>query len=240
MPADKLLEAYEKFLSETFLNYRFAEGLLKPLDFTASDARQFCFFLEKYADHQWFKQTGYFISALANRVLEKEREMRLGLGKLGAKMDFIGNRLSRGRLVVEGDVGDHAGLEMFGGDFEVTGSAGNYLGDSMIGGRIAVHGSAGDFAGVEMKGGQIAIAGSAGKCLARTMRNGMITVGGDAGEYACWFMAAGLVTVKGSAGLNAGQSMAGGELRVMGEIKGISPYFQRGRIFNKGKLVMAK
>ena len=84
-----------------------------------------------------------------------------------ARCDRIGQGLTEGEIVVDGD-------------------AGAYLGSKMRGGRIAVSGSAGALAGASMRGGMIDIARNAGERAggvavgeAHGMRGGRLSIGGN-------------------------------------------------------------
>lgn len=108
--------------------------------------------------------------------------------------------MTRGSLVVRGDVGHQAGAEM-------------------AGGLIHVHGSCGDWAGAERRGGMLRISGDAGHSLGAAypgsrhgMREGVILVEGSVGNDAGLMMRRGLIAVGGSAGSGMGRGLIAGTI----------------------------
>ena len=111
---------------------------------------------------------GIPISALQNLSPEKKIEIEIkkpwrDLGMYNRKIlkikgkagDFLGNRMIRGRIILEGDAEDYAGYHMYDGELWINGNTGNVLGNLMRGGRIVVNGEAGNEIGYGMKGGEI-------------------------------------------------------------------------------------
>jgi formylmethanofuran dehydrogenase subunit C len=136
-----------------------------------------------------------------------------------AKVKKLGLGMSRGRLVVRGDVGLHLGAEMKGGEIEVFGDADDWAGAEMRGGLIHIHGNAGHRAGagyrgseVGMRHGVILIDGNAGLEIGAFMRRGLIAVGGDAGDFAGTYLIAGSIFIFGRAGARAGAGMRRGTI----------------------------
>ncbi len=66
------------------------------------------------------------------------------LGDAG-RVRRIGEAMSAGRIVVEGDAGMHLGEGMKGGTITVAGDAGSWAGSKMRMGTIEVKGDAGDY-----------------------------------------------------------------------------------------------
>lgn len=135
----------------------------------------------------------------------------------------IGAGLTRGRVVVEGDVGLAAGSLMGGGRLEIAGNAGARAGEGMTAGLLVVRGSAGDDLGCPHPGttrgvnqGVILVEGSAGARAGRRMRRGLIAIGGDAGPLAGTEMLAGTLVVAGRAGEGVGTWMRRGTI-VLGQ-----------------------
>jgi len=136
-----------------------------------------------------------------------------------ALCDRIGERMSRGTVVVEGDAGAELGL-------------------AMTGGTIEVRGSAGDLAAAEARGGLVRIAGDAGARLggalpgAGGMAGGAVLVRGRCGELAGERMRKGLVLVEGDAGAHAGAGLRGGTVLVLGRCgPDPAPLMRRGTVF---------
>lgn len=135
----------------------------------------------------------------------------------------IGERMSRGTIYVENNVGLHCGAYMTGGSIIVDSSAGDWLGAEMKGGTIEVRGSAGHQAGAAyrgsrkgMSGGTINILGNAGDELGLLMRRGLIVVGGTAGSYCGASMIAGTIAVSNGVGSRVGAGMKRGTIIVRG------------------------
>ncbi len=132
---------------------------------------------------------------------------------------MIGNKLSSGRVRVEGNAGMHLGAEMTGGEIIVNGNAGDWVGAEMHGGRIHVHGNAGHLIGAVyrggrrgMTGGEILIDGNAGNEIGHTMRRGLIAIGGRSGDGTGFNMIAGSVFLFGETGIRLGAGMRRGTI----------------------------
>ncbi|MGR9046015.1 MAG: formylmethanofuran dehydrogenase subunit C, partial [Gammaproteobacteria bacterium] len=135
------------------------------------------------------------------------------------KLDFIGQELSDGRIVVEGDAGAYLGLGMVGGEIHVSGNAGIFAACEMKKGMITIDGDAGDFLGgalpgnkMGMKGGIVLVKGNAGERVGDHMRRGYILIEGDAGDYCGSRMTAGTIAVMGQTGRYLGYAMRRGTL----------------------------
>ncbi len=144
-----------------------------------------------------------------------ELEIRGGSDRL----DRIGEGMTRGRVVVRGDVGAYLGAGMTGGHVEVHGAAGAYAATGMQGGMIHITGRAGDFlAGAipgdhqGMRGGTVVVAGDAGDRTGDRMRRGMLLIEGGVGDYCASRMVAGTIAVLGKAGAFPGFAMRRGTL----------------------------
>jgi formylmethanofuran dehydrogenase subunit C len=135
----------------------------------------------------------------------------------------IGERMTTGQIIVEGNAGLHAGAMMKGGGLEIRGHAGDWLGAEMTGGTIRVRGDAKNQAGaayrgsrIGMSGGTIIIHGNAGDELGLLMRRGFIAVGGTAGAYCGASMIAGTIVVSNGVGQRIGAGMKRGTIIVRG------------------------
>jgi formylmethanofuran dehydrogenase subunit C len=106
--------------------------------------------------------------------------------------DWIGTGMSRGEIVVEGDVGAWAGAEMSGGVLRITGDAGARLGGAFPGTRVG------------MTGGEIVVTGDTGEEAGAGMRRGLVAVGGQTGSGAGLRMLAGTVIALRGIGAEAG------------------------------------
>jgi formylmethanofuran dehydrogenase subunit C len=135
------------------------------------------------------------------------------------RCDKIGEGLSEGEIVVDGDAGAYLGSKMRRGMITVSGSAGALAGSSMRGGMIDIARKAGERAGGVavgeahgMRGGRLAIGGEAGALLGERMRRGLIIARGGAGDYAAARMIAGTILVRGRVGRWAGYGLRRGSL----------------------------
>ena len=129
--------------------------------------------------------------------------------------DYAGMELEGGNIILEKG-GDHVGERMSGGRIVVQGAAGDYLGQEMKGGGIVAAGCR-DYAFRQMKGGWGVVKGEAGKFLGLGNSGGRIVVQGSCQERAGWMMHSGRLYVRGDAGEYLGLLMSGGEIRVRGE-----------------------
>ncbi len=134
-----------------------------------------------------------------------------------SRVKRIGEKMSAGRMRVEGSVGMHLGAEMSGGEIDVRGSAGDWAGAEMKGGLIRIAGNAGNCLGSGyrgatrgMTGGEILVKGSAGDEIGTVMRRGLIAIAGDTGHAAGFGMIAGSLLFFGSVGLHCGAGMKRG------------------------------
>lgn len=71
------------------------------------------------------------------------------------QLDFIGQKMSHGSIICQGDVGDRVGDQMRRGLILIDGNAGDYLASGMVAGTIGVYGSVGKYVGFGMKRGTI-------------------------------------------------------------------------------------
>jgi formylmethanofuran dehydrogenase subunit C len=157
----------------------------------------------------------------------------------------LGERMSRGRLVVAGDAGMHAGAEMTGGELVVEGDADDWAGAEMTGGLLCIKGRAGNRAGssyrgskVGMRGGVIVVEGDAGHEVGGYMRRGLVVVLGDAKDLAGARMVAGTVLVLGRAGIRAGAGILRGTVVVAGGADEVLPTFRETCTFRPGFLAI--
>lgn len=150
----------------------------------------------------------------------------------------IGQRMSRGRIILQGDVGLHLGAHMRGGEIIVHGSAGDYAGAHLQGGRIWIKANAGHFVGAAYPGekrglnrGIIIVEGNAGRTIGARMRRGLIVVLGDVDDFAGANMIAGSVLVFGHLGKRAGAGMKRGSIVALGTCEPLLPTFRFESVF---------
>jgi formylmethanofuran dehydrogenase subunit C len=169
------------------------------------------------------------------RIEEKkdtEKETTIEIMGDVSRVRRIGTEMSRGKIIVKGDVGMHIGEEMKGGEIIVSGNSDSWVGSMMEGGEIVIKGNAGDYVGssyrgasnMGMNGGSITINGSAGSNLGYFMRNGFIKVG-NIGGYAGIHMKGGTILIQKDSLGRSGSQMTGGTIIVQGRIPNILPTF---------------
>lgn len=157
----------------------------------------------------------------------------------------LGEKMSRGRLVVTGDAGMHVGAEMTGGELIVEGSADDWAGAQMAGGLLWVKGRAGNRAGssyrgskVGMTGGVLVVGGDAGHEVGGYMRRGLVVLLGDVEDFAGARMVAGTVLVLGRAGSRAGAGLRRGTVVVAGGVPEVLPTFRDTCVYRPGFLTV--
>jgi len=135
---------------------------------------------------------------------------------------------------------DHVGQAMTGGDIVVDGDVGIQAGRLMAGGRLTLRGNAGPWAAAGIKAGVIEILGAAGDRLGGPlagemagMRGGVVVVRGSAGERAGDRMRRGTIIIEAEAGAHAGSRMIAGTL-VVGQKAGPLPGF----LMKRGTIVL--
>jgi formylmethanofuran dehydrogenase subunit C len=148
------------------------------------------------------------------------------------RFDRVGEAMTGGEVVVDGDVGIRAGRLMTGGRMVVRGSTGPWAASGMKGGAIEIFGAtdaylggplAGETAG--MRGGIVVVRGRAGERAGDRMRRGTIIVEGEAGAYAGGRMIAGTLIIAKKAGMLPGYLMKRGTIVLGGGCAEMSPTF---------------
>lgn len=124
----------------------------------------------------------------------------------------VGERMTGGKILVQGKAGDYLGQEMKGGGIIASGCR-DYAFRNMRGGYGVVRGDAGKFAGLGNCCGRIAVLGSCGERAGWLMSGGSLRVRGDCGEYLGILMSGGKITVTGKAGRRAGWRRKGGSIK---------------------------
>ncbi|MEM3174439.1 MAG: formylmethanofuran dehydrogenase subunit C [Candidatus Bathyarchaeia archaeon] len=148
------------------------------------------------------------------------------------KVRRVGANMSRGKIIVNGNIGMHLGEGMSGGEIIVNGYADSWAGGSMKGGRIEINGSAGDGLGAPyrgstegMRGGSIVVHGDAGREVGCLMRGGLIRIYGSVKHFVGVNMVDGTILVHGDCAGKAGGGMRGGRIIICGYVPSILPTF---------------
>lgn len=90
------------------------------------------------------------------------------------QLDYIGHKMTRGQITVEGNCGDFLGSQMRGGNIICQGNAKDRVGDQMRRGLILIDGNAGEYCGSRMIAGTIGVYGNIGRYVGFAMKRGTI------------------------------------------------------------------
>lgn len=149
-----------------------------------------------------------------------------------ARFDNLGEAMSGGNLLLEGEAGLYAGRGMSGGRLEIRGSVGPWAASGLLGGRLEIGGDAGERLGgslpgerTGMAGGEVVVRGNAGERAGDHLRRGLIVIEGDAGRAPGSRMIAGTIVVCGRAGRLPGYLMRHGTLLLGANVEALPPSF---------------
>jgi len=142
-----------------------------------------------------------------------------------SRVKRVGEYMSSGTIIIEGDIGMHCGNFMRGGNIIILGNADGWLGREMRAGSILCHGNAGDYCGSGYRGEK------------RGMRGGIIEVMGNAGDYLGEYLTGGEIHVHGNAGMFAGAEMRGGMLVIEGNARIPAANMSKGTCIVGGKVI---
>ncbi|MFW9820189.1 MAG: formylmethanofuran dehydrogenase subunit C [Candidatus Thorarchaeota archaeon] len=174
--------------------------------------------------------------------------------KVGDFFEVSGNggELTDTKIVIDGDLSNvkRIGEKMTGGEIVVNGNVGMHIGNNMSGGKILVNGNADDWAGAMLKGGELEITGNAGNYVGsayrgfwKGMQNGVIKVKGKIGDEALSWVNGSKpakrfpTLICGGAGSFLGVHGHGGTIIVEGDCdRCIGADQVRGTIIVKGKI----
>ncbi|MFW9988573.1 MAG: formylmethanofuran dehydrogenase subunit C [Candidatus Odinarchaeota archaeon] len=173
---------------------------------------------------------------------------------LGEFFDVTGNKseVNDIKIIIDGDLSNvkHIGEKMTGGEIIVNGNVGMHVGSKMSGGKILVNGNADDWAGAMLNGGELEITGNAGNYVGaayrgywKGMQNGVIKVKGKIGNEALSWVNGSKpgkrfpTLICGGAGSFLGIHSHGGTIIVEGDCdRCIGADQVRGTIVVKGKI----
>jgi len=173
---------------------------------------------------------------------EKAEDQILILGDV-SKVRMIGAGMTKGEIIIRGNVGMHLGERMSGGKITVHGNVDSWVGSMMKGGTIEIEGDAGDYLGAPyrgstkgMSGGKITVHGNVGNEAGAYMRKGTIIIYGSAGQFLGLRMKKGTILVRGNTNGRTGACMTGGKIVVCGAVESVLPSFTFERIKKKAKV----
>jgi len=164
-------------------------------------------------------------------------------------------------IIIEGDLSNvkRIGEKMTNGEIIINGDVGMHVGNQMKGGKITVNGNAGDWAGAMLKGGELEINGDAGNYIGAAyrgfwvgMENGIIKVKGKIGrESMLWARSSkgagkfpmlkcstaeaflgmhnhgGTIIVEGDVDLYVGADQARGQIIIKGKAPRLLPSYKK-------------
>ncbi len=90
------------------------------------------------------------------------------------QLDYIGHKMSHGKITTEDDAGDFLGARMQNGIIFCKKNVGDRAGDSMRRGLILIEGNADDYCGSRMIAGTIGVYGKTGNYVGFGMKRGTI------------------------------------------------------------------
>ena len=173
---------------------------------------------------------------------------------LGDFFDVTGNgsEINDIKIVIDGNLSNvkRIGEKMTSGEIIVNGNVGMHVANNMSGGKILVNGNADDWAGAMLKGGELEITGNAGNYVGaayrgfwKGMQNGVIKVKGKIGDEALTWVNGSKpakrfpTLICGEAGSFLGIHSHGGTIIVEGDCnRCIGADQVRGTIVVKGKI----
>ena len=136
-----------------------------------------------------------FVGKTAAEIKKLELYHGKEVVKLGDFFDVTGKStdIKDTKIIIDGDLSNvkRVGEKMTDGEIIINGNVGMHVGNQMEGGKITVNGNADDWAGAMLQGGELEINGNAGHYVGAAyrgfwqgMQNGMIKVKGKVGNEA--------------------------------------------------------
>jgi formylmethanofuran dehydrogenase subunit C len=156
----------------------------------------------------------------------KEASPNITLNGDFSKVKRVGQRMTTGEIVCNGNLGMHTGEMMAGGKITINGNVGGWTGSEMKKGTIEIHGDGGDYLAspsrgndAGMKGGLIIVDGNVGTDVGCYLRGGIIKVKGTAGRFLGYHMSDGVLYVEKDCDVRTGACMSGGKIVVGGKLE---------------------
>lgn len=141
------------------------------------------------------------------------------------RVKYLGNKMSAGEVLVNGDADLHLGAEMSGGYVAVNGNVEAHAGREMSGGKLEIFGNSKEFTGASyigewrgMTGGEIIVHGNAGKQCGECLTGGKIHVLGDCDILAGIHMTKGTIEIDGNVNRWPGGQMKNGNIIIHGKL----------------------
>lgn len=150
------------------------------------------------------------------------------------KIKRLGQGMSAGQLIVEGNAGMHLAEEMRGGEVIVTGDIDDWAFTQMKGGTALIQGNAGHYLGAAEwgnwkgnTGGTITVEGNAGNEVGAWLAGGTIEIKGNAGEFLGIHMKNGVILVHRKVNPRVGAQMIGGQIFLFSKPDKLLPGFEK-------------
>ncbi len=150
------------------------------------------------------------------------------------RVKYIGNKMTAGSIIVDGNADMYVGGWMKGGSIHVKGNVHSFCGIAMEGGDILIDGNAENYVGCAyrgdwrgMRGGTIRIRGSAGNDIGTFILGGTIIIEKNAFIHVSTHGEGGNVIIKGDVQGRVGGQMVKGDIYVLGKIKYMLPGFRK-------------
>lgn len=147
------------------------------------------------------------------------------------KVKRIGEKMSSGEIIINGNIGMHLGNQMTGGKIIVNGNADDWAGAMLKGGELEINGNAGNYVGAAYRGfwkgmedGIIRVHGKIGREAMLWARNSKgenkwpILYCNDAGSFLGIHNHGGTIIVNGDTDVYPGADQAWGNIIVNGKI----------------------
>jgi formylmethanofuran dehydrogenase subunit C len=149
-----------------------------------------------------------------------------------SRVKRVGQAMTSGEIVFNGNAGMHTGEKMAGGKITVNGNAGGWTGSEMKKGTIEIHGDAGDYTAspyrghdAGMKGGVIFVDGNVGTDVGCYLKGGTLKIKGSAGRFLGYHMSDGAIYVEKGCDIRPGACMSGGKIVIAGCLQEVLPSF---------------
>ncbi|MFX0066492.1 MAG: formylmethanofuran dehydrogenase subunit C [Candidatus Hermodarchaeota archaeon] len=172
---------------------------------------------------------------IKGEIADTAADQQIIFEKSTFRMRRIGQGLSEGEIIVQGDAGSHLGSEMTSGSIKVSGNADHWVGMEMTGGSIEIKGNAGNHLGAAywgnwegMKGGKIVVHGNTGIETGSWMAGGIIEVKGQSGDFLGIHMVSKkALIIAGETDRRAGAQMKNGTIIVLSNHASMLPSFAK-------------
>ncbi|MBD3189233.1 MAG: formylmethanofuran dehydrogenase subunit C [Candidatus Heimdallarchaeota archaeon] len=166
------------------------------------------------------------------KLIDEISEIEIEIIGNCSKIKRIGEKMTGGKMIINGSVGMHLGNQMEGGTIMVEGEVDDFAGANMKGGKIIINGNAGHYLGGSargdwrgMTGGKIIVKGDVGKECGIWMRKGSIEIHGNADAFLGMHLHQGVIIVNGDVEERVGAEMTGGIIIIRGTLKKNLPSF---------------